>query len=82
MRINKIIALALLLMVSVVAQAQLPSVNGLWGEDIVLTADAPHQATHQITLRDNWDISNLSIVAFVYKESDGVLQVTEHHINK
>ena len=58
------------------------SVNGLWGEDIVLTADAPHQATHQITLRDNWDISNLSIVVFVYNESDGVLQVTEHHINK
>ena len=58
------------------------SVNGLWGEEVVLTAGTPHQATHPITLRDNWDISNLSIVAFVYNESDGVLQVTEHHINK
>lgn len=58
------------------------SVNGLWGEGIALTADTPYQTTHPITLRDNWDISNLSIVAFVYKESDGVLQVTEHHINK
>ena len=56
------------------------SVNGLWGEDIVLITNAPYQATHKIMLRDNWDISNLSIVAFVYKESDGVLQVTEHHL--
>lgn len=53
------------------------SVNGLWGEDIRLVADTPHRITHQIALRDNWDISNLSVVAFVYNDHDGVLQVTE-----
>ena len=56
------------------------SVNGLWGEEVSLTHDTPHKTTHSIALRDNWDISNLSIVAFVYNDPDGVLQVTEHHI--
>ena len=56
------------------------SVNGLWGEEVSLTHGTTHKTTHSIALRDNWDISNLSVVAFVYNESDGVLQVTEHHI--
>lgn len=56
------------------------SVNGLWGEEVSLTNNSPCCTTHKIALRDNWDISNLSVVAFVYNESDGVLQVTEHHI--
>jgi hypothetical protein len=58
------------------------SVNGLWGEEVSLTHGATHKTTHSIALRDNWDISNLSVVAFVYNESDGVLQVTEHHIGE
>ena len=58
------------------------SVNGLWGEDITLTDSTPYRTTHQIALRDNWDISNLSIVAFVYNDTDGVLQVTEQHIGE
>ena len=58
------------------------SVNGLWGEEVSLTHGTTHKTTHSIALSDNWNISNLSIVAFVYNESDGVLQVTEHHIGE
>ena len=58
------------------------SVNGLWGEEVSLTNSTPCRTTHKIALSDNWNISNLSIVAFVYNESDGVLQVTEHHIGE
>ena len=54
--------------------------NGIWGEEVSLTHGTTLKTTHSIALRDNWDISNLSVVAFVYNESDGVLQVTEHHI--
>lgn len=58
------------------------SVNGLWGEEVSLTHGTTHKTIHSIALSDNWDISNLSIVAFVYNDPDGVLQVTEHHIGE
>ena len=58
------------------------SVNGMWGEEISLTADEPATYEHSIAIRDHWDTSNLSVIAFVYKESEGVLQVAEQHINK
>ena len=54
------------------------SVNGLWGEE----ANIPYSNVHYIPLRENWDIENLSVVAFVYNDTDGVLQVTEHHIGE
>lgn len=57
------------------------SVNGLWGEEIALADDTPHRATHTIALRDNWNVDNLSVVAFVYNDTDGVLQVAEQHLN-
>lgn len=53
------------------------SVNGVWGEEVTLPADTPFTGEHRIALRDNWDIDNLSVVAFVYNEADGVLQVAE-----
>ena len=58
------------------------SVNTLWGEDITLADNTPTTYEHSIALRDNWDADNLSVVAFVYNDNDGVLQVTEHHINR
>lgn len=57
------------------------SVNGLWGEDITLTADQPTNFEHSIELRNNWDINNLSIVAFVYDDENGVLEVSEQSVN-
>ena len=56
------------------------SVNGIWGEEIVLTTDSPTVCQHTIALRDNWDTANLSIVAFVYTDTDGVLGVVEQHL--
>ena len=58
------------------------SVNGLWGENIALEANGPATCEHRIALRDNWNAENLSVVAFIYTEADGVLEVTEHHIGE
>ena len=58
------------------------AVNGLWGNDVVLTVDKPTVYKHRIALNNNWDTDNLSVVAFVYNDTDGVLQVTEHHIGE
>ena len=56
--------------------------NGIWGEDIALVAGSPTTCEHTIALRDNWNAENLSVVAFIYTEADGVLEVTEHHIGE
>ena len=57
------------------------AVNGLWGEDITLAAGTPTTCDHSIALRSNWNIANLSVVAFLYTEADGVLEVTEQYVN-
>ena len=57
------------------------SVNGLWGEDIALEANEPVTREHRIALRDNWNAGNLSVVAFVYNDADGVVEVEEQHVN-
>lgn len=56
--------------------------NGIWGEDVTLVAGSPTTCEHSIALRDNWNVENLSVVAFIYTEADGVLEVTEHHIGE
>ena len=53
------------------------SVNGLWGE----TIDIPYNSVHYTPLHERWDINNLSVVAFVYNDTDGVLEVVEQHVN-
>lgn len=69
------------------------SINGTWGEDVTLTANI--RSTKQNTMkisshRDDstplgklnyWNVENLSIVAFVYNDKDGVLQVVETPID-
>ena len=57
------------------------AVNGLWGEDITLAAGIPTTCDYRIALRSNWNIANLSVVAFLYTEADGVLEVTEQYVN-
>ena len=49
------------------------SVNGLWGEEVSI----PYSNVYYIPLHENWEIENLSVVAFVYNNTDGVLNVTE-----
>ena len=58
------------------------SVNGLWGEDIRLNGYIPYGSAHQIAVRDNWDVENLSVVAFVYNDAKGVLQAAEFHFSE
>lgn len=56
------------------------SVNGLWGEDIALAAGSPATCEHSIPLHSNWNTENLSVVAFVYNDTDGVLEAAEYHL--
>lgn len=56
------------------------SVNGLWGQDIALNANEPVAYRHSIALRSNWNTASLSVVAFVYTDTDGVMEVTELHL--
>lgn len=52
-------------------------VNGMWGEDIQIPVSTPVQKTCEIAKQDYWKKADLAIVAFVYNERDGVIQVTE-----
>ena len=53
------------------------SVNGIWGEDVNLKANVFSNTKHQLEVKDGWNADNLSVVAFVYNDNDGVYQVTE-----
>ena len=57
------------------------AVNGLWGNDVNLKGYIPYSSTHQMAVSNHWDINNLSVVAFVYNDADGVLEVTEQHVS-
>jgi hypothetical protein len=52
-------------------------VNGTWGTDVYLLANilANQCFTHKI--KKHWNRKNLRVVAFVYNETEGVLQVEE-----
>ena len=53
------------------------SVNGTWGEEISLSANVFPTLTHSIALKENWNKANLTVVAFVYNDAEGVLQAAE-----
>lgn len=53
------------------------SVNGTWGEDIALKANIFKDTEHTVQMKDNWVKENLSVVAFVYNDAEGVMQVAE-----
>lgn len=55
------------------------SVNGTWGEDVSLSDNIYEEFNHSISVKDNWNVDNLEIVAFVYDES-GVVQVAQTHV--
>ena len=56
------------------------SVNGTDGEDIKLTDNVFKTFEHSIAKKARWNSENLSIVAFVYNSSDGVLNAAEAHV--
>lgn len=53
------------------------SVNGIWGEEVGLQAHLHQSFTHSMLVKENWKPENLRVVAFVYNDSEGVLQATE-----
>ena len=57
------------------------SVNGTWGEDMVLSDNVLQTVRRQIKIKDNWVKKNLSVVAFVYNDAEGVLQAAECKVN-
>jgi hypothetical protein len=63
------------------------SANGNWGENLVAGGGAVevgknYEHTYSITLNENWEASNISVIAFVYEEeSKEVFQVEEVKIN-
>lgn len=51
------------------------AVNGPWGEEINKTLRI--SKVYTFTTKPYWNIDNLAVVAFLYTEADGVLQVVE-----
>ena len=52
-------------------------VNGTWGEDVLIKTQEWLTLSRQIAAKENWNKNNLSVVAFVYDEKEGVYQVAE-----
>lgn len=57
------------------------AVNGTWGEEIALTTRENTTLSHEVEVRDNWNVDNLSVVAFIYNNEEGVIQAAECEIN-
>ena len=53
------------------------SVTDVWGDAISLKSSIFKDLVYTYTPKDNWNTNNLSIVAFVYNDKDGVFQVDE-----
>ncbi len=56
------------------------AVNGTWGETVSLKKGESLSTTHHIEIKEKWNADNLAIVAFVYNDSQGVLQVVETNL--
>lgn len=56
------------------------AINGTWGEDVAMAEGETASRSNSITFSESYDISHLSIVAFVYN-STGVLQVTRQRLD-
>lgn len=58
------------------------AVNGTWGEDVVLGKGEETSLTYTVDLNgQKWVRENLAVVAFVYNDQEGVLQVVEQHVH-
>lgn len=51
------------------------AVNGSWGEEVVIAAEGTLQKQYSYQLSDSWKPENMSVIAFVYNEVEGVMQV-------
>lgn len=56
------------------------SVNDPFGDAVTVNAGETLKKTYSYTLKDNWVPENMAVVAFVYNDADGVLQVIERNL--
>lgn len=54
------------------------SVNAPFGDAVTVSAGETLKQTYTYTIKDNWVAENMSVVAFIYNDTDGVMQATEH----
>lgn len=52
------------------------SVNGTWGEETQFTEKEVFEKDYVVNINEGWKAEDIHIVAFVYNEAEGVLQVT------
>ncbi len=58
------------------------AVNGEWGEPLTLGKNDKTTVKYAVDLSgEKWVPENLAVVAFVYNEKEGVLQVVEQHVH-
>jgi len=53
------------------------AVNGTWGEAVNIGEGETDSKKYEFTLDDGWQAGNVSVVAFVYSDGEGVLQVAK-----
>lgn len=55
------------------------AMNGTWGEAVVVS-ETPVSKTYSYAIPNEWNAENLAIVAFVYNDAEGVVQVVEKEV--
>jgi hypothetical protein len=58
------------------------AVNGSWGEDVAVATDGTLQKQYTYELNSSWNAENMSVIAFVYNNAEGVMQVIEQPITE
>lgn len=51
------------------------SINGTWGEPMQFTENNVFEKEYTVDVKDGWNGQNIHIVAFVYNDEEGVMQV-------
>ena len=61
----------------IVPASRIPKTRDYGGEDVAIKENIAMSFNRQIAVKDNWNPENLSVVAFVYNDKDGVYQAAE-----
>ena len=56
------------------------AVNDLMGDELPLQAGQPHTLGYTCTLNEGWVPENMAVLAILYSEDEGVIQVAEQPI--
>lgn len=59
------------------------AINGTWGEDVSIAKNSNLEKEHTFeNIPANFNVDNLSVVAFVYNDTQGVLQAIQEKVEK